>query len=117
MGSGNRLPTLYCRRSGTFRLGACTKFRICVDTRTTSFSSATRLDCSGVLTVSCSRSRYALPVTDGKADIRFEHEQWGLEVARRVQSGLGYSEQFIERICAIIAATIPIQSPTPWRMH
>ncbi|WP_024367504.1 HD domain-containing protein [Arthrobacter sp. TB 26] len=37
-----------------------------------------------------------------KADIRFEHEQRGLEVARRVLPGLGYSGDFIERVCAII---------------
>lgn len=37
-----------------------------------------------------------------KADIRFEHEAQGCEVARRVLPGLGYSQEFIEKVCAII---------------
>ncbi|WP_104175928.1 HD domain-containing protein [Arthrobacter sp. Y81] len=37
-----------------------------------------------------------------KAAIRFEHEKQGCDVARRVLPGLGYSEEFIERVCEII---------------
>lgn len=37
-----------------------------------------------------------------KAAIRFEHEVEGCAVARRVLPGLGYSEDFIERVCTII---------------
>ncbi|WP_167138130.1 HD domain-containing protein [Diaminobutyricimonas sp. TR449] len=36
------------------------------------------------------------------SDIRFEHEREGCEVARRVLPGLGYSDEFIERVCLII---------------
>ncbi|WP_417218507.1 HD domain-containing protein [Arthrobacter sp.] len=37
-----------------------------------------------------------------KAAIRFEHEAEGCAVARRVLPGLGYDEEFIERVCTII---------------
>lgn len=37
-----------------------------------------------------------------KAVIRFEHEVEGCAVARRVLPGLGYAEEFIERVCQII---------------
>ncbi|WP_022870172.1 HD domain-containing protein [Yaniella halotolerans] len=37
-----------------------------------------------------------------QADIRYEHEVQGCLVARRVLPDLGYSEGFIERVCAII---------------
>ena len=37
-----------------------------------------------------------------KAAIRYEHEQQGCEVARRVLPGLGYGAGFIERVCEII---------------
>ena len=37
-----------------------------------------------------------------KAAIRYEHEQQGCEVARRVLPGLGYSPAFVERVCEII---------------
>ena len=37
-----------------------------------------------------------------KATIRYEHEKQGCEVARRVLPGLGYSTEFIERVCGII---------------
>ncbi|WP_394160749.1 HD domain-containing protein [Galactobacter valiniphilus] len=37
-----------------------------------------------------------------KAAIRYEHETQGCLVARRVLPGLGYSEEFIERVCEII---------------
>ncbi|PTT69818.1 HD domain-containing protein [Arthrobacter sp. HMWF013] len=37
-----------------------------------------------------------------KAAIRYEHEQQGCEVARRVLPGLGYSPEFVERVCEII---------------
>ena len=37
-----------------------------------------------------------------KATIRFEHEREGCLVARRVLPGLGYSEDFVERVCEII---------------
>lgn len=37
-----------------------------------------------------------------KSNIRFEHERQGCLVARRVLPALGYSDDFIERVCAII---------------
>ena len=37
-----------------------------------------------------------------KAAIRYEHELQGCHVARRVLPGLGYSADFVERICEII---------------
>ncbi|MFF2242772.1 HD domain-containing protein [Arthrobacter sp. NPDC058130] len=37
-----------------------------------------------------------------KATIRYEHEQQGCNVARRVLPGLGYSAEFVERVCEII---------------
>jgi HD superfamily phosphodiesterase len=37
-----------------------------------------------------------------KAAIRYEHEAEGCNVARRVLPGLGYSAEFIERVCEII---------------
>jgi hypothetical protein len=37
-----------------------------------------------------------------KAAIRFEHEAEGCKVARTVLPGLGYSEEFVERVCEII---------------
>ncbi len=37
-----------------------------------------------------------------RATIRYEHEKQGCDVARRVLPGLGYSAEFIERVCAII---------------
>jgi hypothetical protein len=37
-----------------------------------------------------------------KAAIRFEHEAEGCNVARRVLPGLGYAEEFIERVCEIV---------------
>lgn len=37
-----------------------------------------------------------------KADIRFQHEQQGCEIAREVLPGLGYSPEFVEAVCAII---------------
>ena len=37
-----------------------------------------------------------------KATIRFEHEAEGCEVARRVLPELGYSADFVEKVCAII---------------
>lgn len=37
-----------------------------------------------------------------KAAIRYEHEAEGCKVARRVLPGLGYSAEFIERVCEII---------------
>ena len=37
-----------------------------------------------------------------KAAIRYEHEKKGCEVARRVLPGLGYSPEFVERVCDII---------------
>ncbi|KIS27454.1 hydrolase [Arthrobacter sp. SPG23] len=37
-----------------------------------------------------------------KAAIRYEHEKQGCDVARRVLPGLGYSMEFIERVCMII---------------
>ena len=37
-----------------------------------------------------------------KAAIRYEHEQQGCDVARRVLPALGYSTEFIERVCEII---------------
>jgi hypothetical protein len=37
-----------------------------------------------------------------KAAIRYEHEQQGCNVARRVLPGLGYSPDFVERVCEII---------------
>lgn len=37
-----------------------------------------------------------------KAAIRFEHERQGCEIAREVLPGLGYSDEFIERVTAII---------------
>lgn len=36
------------------------------------------------------------------ADIRYEHEREGCEVARRVLPDLGYSAEFVERVCLII---------------
>ncbi|MEK0156475.1 HD domain-containing protein [Arthrobacter oryzae] len=37
-----------------------------------------------------------------KAAIRYEHEQQGCDVARRVLPGLGYSPEFVESVCEII---------------
>ena len=37
-----------------------------------------------------------------KADIRFEHERHGCDIAREVLPGLGYDDEFIERVTAII---------------
>ena len=37
-----------------------------------------------------------------QADIRYEHEVQGCQVARRVLPDLGYSDAFIEQVCAII---------------
>ncbi|WLQ05934.1 HD domain-containing protein [Arthrobacter oryzae] len=37
-----------------------------------------------------------------KAAIRYEHEQQGCDVARRVLPGLGYSAAFVESVCEII---------------
>lgn len=37
-----------------------------------------------------------------KAAIRYEHEAEGCKVARRVLPGLGYSPEFIDRVCEII---------------
>ena len=37
-----------------------------------------------------------------KADIRFQHEQQGCEIAREVLPGLGYGAEFVEAVCAII---------------
>lgn len=37
-----------------------------------------------------------------KADIRFEHEREGCAVARRVLPDLGYDQEFIDAVCAII---------------
>lgn len=37
-----------------------------------------------------------------KAAIRYEHEKQGCDVARRVLPGLGYSADFVERVCDII---------------
>jgi hypothetical protein len=37
-----------------------------------------------------------------KAAIRYEHETQGCEVARRVLPGLGYADEFIDRVCEII---------------
>ncbi|WP_422933039.1 HD domain-containing protein [Sinomonas sp. P47F7] len=37
-----------------------------------------------------------------KAQIRYEHEHQGCLVAREVLPGLGYSEEFVERVAAII---------------
>lgn len=37
-----------------------------------------------------------------KAAIRFEHETEGCTVARRVLPGLGYEDEFVERVCEII---------------
>jgi len=37
-----------------------------------------------------------------KADIRFQHEQQGCEIAREVLPGLGYGDEFIDAVCAII---------------
>ena len=37
-----------------------------------------------------------------KAAIRYEHEKKGCDVARRVLPGLGYSPEFVERVCDII---------------
>ncbi len=37
-----------------------------------------------------------------KATIRYEHEQQGCNVARRVLPELGYSADFVERVCEII---------------
>lgn len=37
-----------------------------------------------------------------KAAIRFEHEREGCVVARRVLPGLGYDQNFIDRVCTII---------------
>ncbi len=37
-----------------------------------------------------------------KAAIRYEHEQQGCHVARRVLPGLGYSPDFVDRVCEII---------------
>ncbi|WP_040168032.1 HD domain-containing protein [Microbacterium gorillae] len=37
-----------------------------------------------------------------KADVRFEHERHGCEIAREVLPGLGYDDAFIERVTRII---------------
>ncbi|RKR13695.1 HD domain-containing protein [Arthrobacter oryzae] len=37
-----------------------------------------------------------------KAAIRYEHEKQGCDVARRVLPGLGYSPEFVKRVCDII---------------
>lgn len=37
-----------------------------------------------------------------KADIRFQHERFGCDIAREVLPGLGYDDAFIERVTAII---------------
>lgn len=37
-----------------------------------------------------------------QADIRYEHEVQGCKVARRVLPDLGYSDAFVDKICAII---------------
>ena len=37
-----------------------------------------------------------------QADIRYEHEVQGCEVAKRVLPDLGYSEDFVAKVCAII---------------
>ena len=37
-----------------------------------------------------------------KSDIRFEHEAQGCEVAKRVLPDLGYSDEFIDKVTAII---------------
>jgi HD superfamily phosphodiesterase len=37
-----------------------------------------------------------------KADIRFEHERHGCDIARERLPELGYEREFIERVCAII---------------
>lgn len=37
-----------------------------------------------------------------KAAIRYEHEVKGCDVARRVLPGLGYSQEFVDRVCEII---------------
>ncbi|MGY6498952.1 MAG: HD domain-containing protein [Microcella sp.] len=37
-----------------------------------------------------------------KADIRFEHERHGCDIAREVLPSLGYDDEFIERVTAII---------------
>jgi hypothetical protein len=37
-----------------------------------------------------------------KAAIRYDHEEQGCAVARRVLPGLGYSEDFVSRVCEII---------------
>lgn len=37
-----------------------------------------------------------------KADIRFQHEYQGCEIAREVLPGLGYDAEFIDAVCAII---------------
>ena len=37
-----------------------------------------------------------------KADIRFQHEQQGCTIAREVLPGLGYADDFVEAVCAII---------------
>lgn len=37
-----------------------------------------------------------------KADIRFQHERQGCEIAREVLPGLGYSPEFVDAVCAII---------------
>ncbi|MDR7330074.1 HD domain-containing protein [Corynebacterium guangdongense] len=37
-----------------------------------------------------------------KANIRYEHEAEGVNVARRVLPGLGYDEEFVEKVCEII---------------
>ena len=37
-----------------------------------------------------------------KADIRFQHEQQGCEIAREVLPPLGYDAEFVEAVCAII---------------
>ena len=37
-----------------------------------------------------------------KADIRFEHERHGCDIAREVLPSLGYDDEFVERVTAII---------------
>lgn len=37
-----------------------------------------------------------------KAEIRFEHERQACNVAREILPGLGYSDEFVEDVCAII---------------
>lgn len=52
-----------------------------------------------------------------KAAIRYEHEAEGCKVARRVLPPLGYSPDFIERVCEIIDGHDTAPWRTPWRMR